>query len=57
MSAWSARARGSSGRTTGKTFAVDTLGLAGTVRTENNIRLFVTEQDGELYAAQLFSYG
>ena len=38
-------------------FAVDTLGLAGTVRTENNVRLFVTEQDGELYAAQLFSYG
>lgn len=38
-------------------FAVDTLGLAGTVRTENNIRLFVTESDGALYAAQLFSYG
>jgi len=38
-------------------FAVDTLGLEGTVRTENNIRLFVTEQAGELYAAQLFSYG
>ena len=38
-------------------FAVDTLGLAGTVRTENNVRLFITERDGALYAAQLFSYG
>jgi len=35
-------------------FAVDTLGLAGTVRTENNVRLFITERDGALYAAQLF---
>ena len=37
-------------------FTVDTLGLSGTVRSENRARIFVCERDGQLYATDMLRY-
>ncbi len=37
-------------------FTVDTLGLGGTVRSENRARIFVCERDGALYATDMLRY-
>ena len=37
-------------------FTVDTLGLNGTVRSENRARIFVVERDGQLYATDMLRY-